>query len=91
MRRLILSYLIPLLLPFAAYALWLALVRWRARRAGAEVPGWNDAPLTWLMIAGIALASMGFVYLGLREDAPPEAKYQPPHMENGVIVPGRFE
>ncbi len=91
MRRLILSYLLPLLLPFIVYALWLMLVRWRARRAGADQPAWSDAPFTWLAIAGVLLVALTFVILGLKEDAPPGSVYIPPHLENGVVVPGRAE
>ncbi len=91
MRRLIFSYLLPLLLPFAAYALWLSLVRWRARRAGGEQPAWSDAPFTWLAIASVLLVAAGFFVLGFIGGAPPGSVYVPPHMENGVIVPGRAE
>lgn len=91
-RRLLFTYLLPFLAPFIVYGLWLAFIRYKARRAGSAAGrGWSDAPWTWLIVAGVILVSASLVSLGLVRDAPPGAKYFPPRLENGVIVPAHTE
>ncbi len=92
MRRILLNYLLPLLLPLVVYGIWLALARRKARLAGAaEVPGWGNAPWTWLLVAGIGLVSVGLVTLALVGDGPTGGTYVPPQFIDGEIVPGRME
>ena len=92
MRRTLLQYLLPLVLPLVAYGVWLMIARNRARKAGAaDVPGWHGAPWTWLVVAGIGLVSVGFVILAFQGDASPGAKYIPPQYIDGEIVPGYTE
>jgi hypothetical protein len=74
------------LVPFAAFAVYLAL---RARFPLA-VEHWTRGRLSWLALAGLAAAAMGL--LALNAFAPRgHGRYIPAHLENGVIVPGRFE
>ncbi|MCH7942468.1 MAG: hypothetical protein IIB67_04455, partial [Proteobacteria bacterium] len=67
MRRMLLNYLLPIVLPFAIYGIWLTYARFRARMAGHDgVPEWRDTPWTWLMVAGtvlvaLSLASLAFI------------------------------
>ncbi|MFQ5785766.1 MAG: DUF6111 family protein [Alphaproteobacteria bacterium] len=91
MRRLLLNYLLPLLLPFAVYGVWLYFARRQSQRAGAAGPAWRDAPWTWLLIAGVGLVIVGFIVLGAIVEGPPDATYIPPHMVDGEIVPGKLE
>ncbi|MFQ5959209.1 MAG: DUF6111 family protein [Alphaproteobacteria bacterium] len=92
MRRILLNYLLPLILPFIVYGVWLAFIRWRARAAGVTgAPGWRDAPWTWLLIAGVVLVAASIAALGIVGGSPPGGTYIPPHMEGGEIVPGRTE
>ncbi len=92
MKRILLHYVLPLALPFVAYAVWVALERWRARTAGAGAgPAWREAPWHWLLMAGVVLVGLSFVVLGFLGGAPPGSKYVPPHMEGGELVPGRME
>ncbi|MEE8202958.1 MAG: DUF6111 family protein [Alphaproteobacteria bacterium] len=92
MRRILLNYLLPLLLPFIVYGIWLMFIRWRARVAGAVgAPEWRDAPWTWLLIVGVVLTALSIAVLGMVGDSPPGGTYIPPHMEGGEIVPGRIE
>ncbi len=89
MSRIFLHYIVPLLLPFVVYGVWLALARRRAGPAGAR--DWRDAPWTWLAIAGMGLLIMSLVGLALVSGSPPGGTYVPPQYIDGEIVPGRVE
>lgn len=92
MRRLLLSYLLPIVLPFIIYGVWLLLARRKVRLAGADgVPEWRDAPWTWLLTASALLVAASFVALALTGGSPPGGTYVAPHYIDGVIVPGRME
>ncbi len=91
MRRMLLQYLLPLAMPFVVYGVWMTYARYRARLAGTAEQGWRDAPVTWLLIAGLVLVVAGFMALAFLGGAPIESVYVPPHMVDGEIVPGRFE
>ena len=74
------------LLPFAAFAVYLLL----RLRYPLAVEHWTRGRLSWLAIAGLAAAAGGL--LGANLFAPRgHGLYVPAHLENGVIVPGRFE
>lgn len=92
MRRVLLNYLLPIILPFVIYGVWLAFARYKARKAG-EVggPEWRDAPWTWLMIASASLVGVGFVVLALQGGAPPGSTYHPPEYIDGEIVPSHTD
>jgi choline-glycine betaine transporter len=88
----LLNYLLPIILPFAIYGLWLVFARYKALQAGEEGgPEWRDAPWTWLMISSASLVGIGFVVLSLQGGAPPGATYYPPEFVDGEIVPGHAE
>ena len=90
MLRVVLQQLLLFLLPIAvylAYALW---QRRRARRAGVEPAGLAEGPWFWLIIGGLALSIAGFVTLGVSTDGR-SLSYEPAHIENGRVVPGKIE
>ena len=92
MKRILLNYLLPIVLPLVIYGIWLALARRKARQAGAtDMPDWRSAPWTWLVIAGICLVSLSLVVLALVGDEPVEGTYVPPTYIDGEIVPGHIE
>ena len=92
MRRLLLNYLLPIILPFAVYGFWLTYARYKARTAGQDgMPEWRDAPWTWLMVAGAGLVAAGFVALAFVGGNPIDQKYIPPQYIDGVIVPSHTE
>ena len=94
MSRILVHYVLPLVLPFLLYCIWLAVHRRRRQASGAAVPeGWGlrDAPWTWLFIGGIALLGASLVSLALLGSSPPESKYVPPSIVDGEIVPSRTE
>lgn len=92
MRRMLLNYLLPIILPFVIYSVWLTYARYRARMAGQDNrPEWRDAPWTWLMVSAAALMAIGFASLALIGGSPTGQKYIPPQYIDGVIVPSRME
>lgn len=74
------------LLPFALFAIYLML---RARYPLA-VEHWTRGRLSWLAMAGLAVATAGLV-LGTLVAPRGHGLYVPAHLENGEIVPGRSE
>lgn len=74
------------LAPFAAFAIYLIV---RARYPLA-VEHWTRGRLGWLTLAGLAAAMLGLL-LGNLLAPRGHGLYVPAHLENGVIVPGRFE
>lgn len=85
MARIALVELLAFLSPFAAYALWRLLVT----RAGKLL---ETTPWFALTVAGLVLVCAGFVALAFLEPgAPPGARYVPPRLEDGRLVPGEFE
>ena len=86
MARALLETIGLFLAPFALFAVYLAL---RAKFPLA-VEHWTRGRLSWLALAGLAAAVMGLI--ALTAFAPRgHGRYVPAHLENGIIVPGRFE
>ncbi len=74
------------LLPFALFALYLGM----RLKYPLAVEHWTKGRLSWLTLAGLAAAALGL--LALNVFAPRgHGRYIPAHLENGAIVPGRFE
>jgi drug/metabolite transporter superfamily protein YnfA len=77
-------YLLFFLAPFALYGLYLLIVK----RLREEYPGWEEAPWSWLIIAGLSLAIIGFLLTSQLTGEAPGGTYIPPHEVGGKIVPG---
>lgn len=73
-------------IPFAAYALYLAAMR----RDREEGHGWTPVAIVACGAVALVLTAVSLVMVGQFSSAPPSATYEPPHSENGRIVPGRF-
>ncbi len=73
------------LTPFAAYALYLS----ARRRWPFAIEHWSRGALSLLVLAGLAVAVAGTFALGLRAERH-YGRYEPAHMENGRLVPGRW-
>lgn len=71
-------------LPFVAFAIFLLL----RRRSPFRWAAWSDKT-AWLVLAGLGLAVAALLYTGLTADRQRGA-FEPPHLENGQVVPGRF-
>jgi hypothetical protein len=86
MGRNVLESLALFLSPFAVYALYLLL---RARYP-LEVAHWTRGRVSIMTLIGLAAAVLGLI--ALNAFAPRgRGVYVPAHVENGVLVPGRFE
>jgi len=82
MGRVLLTIIVPLLLPSALYFGW----RFALGR-GINLP----ATWIWLAASGLVLAALTLVVLSLDFGAPREGVYVPPHVSDGKVVPGRIE
>lgn len=70
--------------PFVVFAIVLLLRREQVLHA----PSWTPNVI-WLAMAGLGLVLASFLYAGLFE-ARPQTGFEPTHVENGQVVPGRF-
>jgi hypothetical protein len=89
MIRVVLTIVLPLLLPTFLYVLWLVTLG-RAELVGPAAP-WQRLPWTWLAVAGVGLAALMLAALSVGVGGREEGTYVPPHIEGGRIVPGHIE
>ena len=85
MTRAIVQELVLFLLPFIAFAVYL-LIR---RRNPLAWSSWSDQSL-WLVIAGLVIVIASLVATGFMTERHTGA-FEPTHIENGRVVPGRFK
>lgn len=92
MARILLSYVLPLILPMALYLGWMWVVRHRSKARGDELPEVKSAGIFWSIVAGIILMFAGLSILAVTGGAPPgEGNYQSPRLENGKVVPPKLD
>lgn len=82
--RAFIEVIVPLLLPALLYWLYL---RFQERRGISP----REVPLSWLAVAGVLLLVIVLGAGWLAGNEPPSGKYIPPHVVDGVVVPGHFE
>ena len=85
--RVFITYVVPLIAPFALYFSWVVLSN-RKKADQAAKRRLADGPWFLLAFAGLALAAlalMGVAYFG---GEAPGGQYQAPRLEGGRIVPG---
>ena len=86
MTRIILERLLLFAVPFALYAIYVALMQLRPPAATVR-----QTPWTMLFIAGLSLFALSFIVWGFTDGAPVGGSvYVAPAWENGRIVPGHF-
>jgi hypothetical protein len=84
MIRAVLTEVAVFLVPFVAYALFLA-----ATRAGVfSSTSWPAPLLLRLGLVAALLVILSLVLLANFSGAPPESTYEPARLENGRLVPG---
>jgi len=90
--RILLTILLPLVLPSLLFLAWL-MSRRRAVADGRPPPHWTELPFRWMLLAAALGLVVGIIVLKIAQ--PPEdigTRYVPPSMdESGRVVPGRFE
>jgi hypothetical protein len=82
---------VPVLLPLALYLVWFARASRAAQAAGLAAPKLGDVPWPWLVAIGVLLiisAGTAFVMFGGNEG--PDGQYEPAHIIDGRVVPGRI-
>jgi hypothetical protein len=64
MIRIVLLVIILVLAPTGAFFLWAWAVKIKQeRKLAGTLPQWQDLPITWLAIAGLAFTIVGFVVM----------------------------
>lgn len=87
MARPILVELLLFLAPFAIYAI----VLWLTRRDARDLAHWHARMLMSLAIAGLVLMIGGLIFFAHFGGSPPTGVYEPAHMQDGRLVPGRIK
>ncbi len=91
MVRLIFKYLYPALIPLFIYCLWLLYARSKARKNNLEsIPKFGDGPFFLMLMATLMMGIGAFLLLALNQEKA-DGLYIPPHVENGLVVPGKLE
>ncbi|MEH6404547.1 MAG: DUF6111 family protein [Sneathiella sp.] len=81
MIRGFLFHLIPLLIPFVVYAIYL----YFAQKAGSDKT-WQGKSIAISTLIGLILMAMSMVVLGLFNGDSIEGTYVPPRFENGKLI-----
>lgn len=67
--RVVLSILVLVMAPAAAFFLWAWAVKIKQeRKIAGTLPAWQDMPLTWLAIIGLACTIAGFIVMFFTQD-----------------------
>jgi len=85
MIRPVLTELALFLAPFAIYAAFL----WFAKTEMLDRESWSPKVLMSLVIASLLLMIGSFVLIGHFAGSPIGSTYEPAHVENGKLIPGR--
>ena len=90
MLRLLIFRFWPVLIPLLAYWLWHRTIVAKAQKEGKPIPHFADGPWYWLVLASLLIGVACFIVWGASIEQV-KGKYIPPHMENGVLIPGHVE
>lgn len=88
MLRVLLTIVLPLLLPTAVYVAWLVFMSWSANREPIRL---HTLPLVWLALAGVALLALVLVTVTVHFGEPSGGRYVPPRYEDGRVIPPQIE
>jgi Family of unknown function (DUF6111) len=69
--------------PFFFYLLWTYILKINGKKV-------QKHPVLWLCVAGLLAMVFGVAVVGYMDRAPAGSAYEPPRLENGIIVPGTF-
>ena len=76
-----------LIAPFVAYALFL----WATREGVLHPESWPVRVLVMLGVIAAALTAAGFIIVAEYTGSPKNSIYEPAHIENGQLVPGKMK
>ena len=83
-----LTIVLPLILPFLIYALYLTLARRKARLAGeGDLPTWQKAPWTWIIAAGVLLLMASLITFREMSGFAPGSEIAPTRLEQSEGEP----
>jgi hypothetical protein len=85
MTRAVITEILIFLVPFALFAAFLL-----ARKRNPFLRAAWSGQVSWLALAGLALAIAGLVYMGATSERR-QGPFVPTHLENGRVVPGEFQ
>jgi hypothetical protein len=88
MLRVLLTIILPLLLPTAVYLSWIAFASWSASREKVQL---SALPLVWLAFAGVALLAIVLITVTVHFGEPVGGRYVPPRYEDGQVIPPHVE
>jgi len=88
MLRVLLTIVLPLVLPTALYLLWVRTTRWE--EGGAAIR-WRALPWLWLAGAGVVLLAVVLFVVTVHFGTSEQGVYVPPRYEGGHVVPGHID
>lgn len=105
MLRILITYILPLVLPSILFFGWASWVRKKIAAQHAQAQADDDtitadeiaaydikAPWFRLILAGIILMGIGLLLsVFLAPPNPPDSVYVAPRIENGKVIPGHYE
>lgn len=83
MTRILLTIVVPLVLPSLLFALWRA-----ARRQDVAAGATQRWP--WLLGAGVVLTALTLFIVSVQFGSPPQGKYVPPRVVDGQVEPAHI-
>jgi len=85
--RLLLTIIVPFLVPTLLYLLWLAAMR---RTSIIGLYGWQALPWSWLLGAGVAATAAMLIVVNVQFGRTPQGTYVPPRAVDGKVEEGHF-
>lgn len=83
MTRIVITIVVPLVVPSLLYLLWF-------RATGrVAVNGIWALPWPWLIASGVVLTAVTLVIVSVHFGNAPDGAYVPPHVVGGKVVPGQ--
>jgi hypothetical protein len=88
MLRVVLTIILPLLLPTAIYVAWVVAMQWSEQ---GEPLRWAALPWIWLAAAGALVLGVVLFAVTVHFGEPETGRYVPPRYEDGRVVPSHIE
>ena len=88
MLRVLLTIVLPLLLPTAIYVGWIVVASRSPSRRRLRL---GARSLVWLTLAGVVLLAVVLATVSVHFGEPVRGHYVPPRYENGEVIPPHIE